>query len=238
MIARPDIPSSHPNYPYPITTVRQVPAIAITPDIWASPDPNVWPPFNPVPVFPIPRPWPGWTPKTYPRTVSGPVTEPVPVFEPVPDVVITPTGVFPTGPHVRTKPDTKTREGKYAAKGPYGLLAAQLLRLAAGTFGGITEVVDLVKAIYAALPAELIAQQPDNLAKKDLLPHMLGLIAKHYKSIDLGEAVENIAVNQVEDWAWGKYFKAVDKVSRTGTYYQGFDRELSNLNDLFREVYQ
>lgn len=237
MVARPDIPTSSPLYPYPTTTIKLIPQIAIAPNVWMDPDPNWWFPFDPEPHFPLPRPrvWPRPGPGTYPAPENGPSPVVVPPTLEHPDIDVTPEGVRPKPPHRRRPPDPRTREGKYRAKGAYATLAAYLLKLSAGTFGGITEAVDLISAIYAALPAELIARQPD-LARKDLIPHMLGMIARHYKTIDLGEALENIARNQIEDWVWGKYFKAVDLASRQGPYYNGFDRELGHLNDLMREL--
>lgn len=246
---RPHIPGNDtlPGVPAPKPV-----SIPVTPDYWLPWDPNWWTPLDPTPFNPNwpatpPRPYPNrpprkW-PRTYPESETGP--SPVPTPTPVPTGVPTTTTVTSTSPFPEikidpgrpVKPPRPVTERKYnVRRTPYALLATRLLQLASGTYGGITEVVDLVSAIYSAIPADILAKYPDGLAKKDLLPFMLGAIYANRNNIDWQEAVHNVAVNQIEDYAWGKYFKAVDDVSRNGPYYQGFDRELGALNELFQQV--
>lgn len=246
---RPHIPGNDtlPGVPIPAPVV-----IPTTPDFWLPWDPNWWAPLDPTPYNPNwpaapPRPYPNRPPRQWPRTYPesetgpypGPTTRVIPEGWPTTTTVTT-SNPFPeirVDPGRPVKPDWPTTERKYSVRRtPYALLATRLLQLAAGTYGGITEVVDLVSAIYSAIPAEILAKYPDGLAKKDLLPFMLGAIYANRNVIDWQEAVHNIAVNQIEDYAWGKYFKAVDDVSRNGPYYQGFDRELGALNELFQQV--
>ena len=247
---RPSRVSSLPPYT-PLVIPKSV-TVPYAPDFFLPWDPNYWAPLDPTPYSPNwpatpPRPYPNrpprrW-PRTYPESETGPT--PVPTRTPVPTGVPTTTTVTATSPFPEikidpgrpVKPPRPVTERKYnVRRTPYALLAARLLQLAAGTYGGITEVVDLVSAIYSAIPADILAKYPDGLAKKDLLPFMLGAIYANRNNIDWQEAVHNIAVNQIEDYAWGKYFKAVDDVSRNGPYYQGFDRELGALNELFQQV--
>lgn len=247
---RPSRPSNLPAYqPLVVPGPVQVP---VTPDFWLPYDPNWWTPLSPTPYNPnfpaapprrYPKRPPRPTPRTWPAPESGPVTVPLPPFVPVGVPTTTtvsvgnPFPVIDTGPIRPVKPTPTTTETKYnVRRSPYALLATRLLQLAAGTHGGITEVVDLVTAMYSAIPADVLARYPDGLAKKDILPFMLGAIYANRNNIDWQEAVHNIAVNQIEDYAWGKYFKAVDDVSRAGPYYQGFDRELGALNELFQQV--
>lgn len=212
---------------------------------FADPDPNAWTPFQweplfpPVPVYP-PRPSP--RPRTYPAPVTGPspvpVTNPYPLTEPnAPpvEVPLTPTAPFNPTPWTPPRPPRgPTTERKYGVG--KGSFMAWLLKLAAGTYGGITEMFDLVSAIYKALPPEFIARQPDNLSGDELLSHMMGAIWQQRANLDFKEAIHNIAVNQIEDAAWGRYFALVDKVNRSGTNYGGFDREFGYLNEVLQEV--
>lgn len=214
-------------------------------------DPNFWRPLDPTVYVPptVPyiqpdppyRPWPG--PDVGNDPGGEPVTDPL-----TPDIVATPdptprtrrvprTRTHTDRGHVRRRPDGRTEhEGKYSAsKTGFGRLAAILLRLAAGTYGGITEVIDLVSALYAALPDRLIAQQPD-LPRDQILAHMLGTIWANRSQLDMQEALHNVAVNAVEDWAWGKYFQAIANVSRRGPYLEGYQRQLDQLNTEFMDV--
>lgn len=233
-----------PTEDIPFTPGVQTPII---PDYALPPDPNWWTPLDPTPYIP-----PVNIPNAPPRPVSPPRTFPSPQYGPV----TTSPGIIPAGspttttvtaqaprPEIKIDNSRPMRPGRNKTERKYGVqrsgfaqLATRLLQLAAGTYGGITEVVDLVSAIYSAIPSEILARYPDNIPKKDLLPHMLGAIYANRNVIDYEEAIYNIAVNQIEDYAWGKYFKAVDDVSRNGQYYIGFDRELSNLNELFRSL--
>lgn len=227
--------------------VRQPPLIGFPEMPWLPLDPNFWLPLNPQPYSPnYPTPvWPRGNPKPQPRTyprprVVGntlPGVNPTP--KPLPDIVITSTGVS-TRPnqHRRWKPRKPyTKETKYTMRGPFMGLAAYLLRGAAKVYGGITEVVDFLSAIYNALPPEVIAKGP-TFPNGMIIPGLLGEIYKHADQIDVKKALYNIAKNQVEDAMWGRYFKAIDDVQRRGgPYYSGYDRELGKLNDLFKEIY-
>lgn len=204
-------------------------------------DPAAWWPTVPVPYVP-PVPRPVWEPSPYTPSfpvpvVSGPVPQPRPLTEP--GIQVTPRGPTKVRPgHTRVKPRPRDRERKFAGrKGFAHILAAWLLRVSSGVYNGITETVDLVSAIYSALPSEIIARHPNNLPQKDILPFMLGAIYRHIDQIDMQEALTNVAKNAIEDAAWGRYFAAVSKVTDRGTNYSGYDRELSELNDLFREIY-
>ena len=222
---------------------------------WYAPgldfDPNFWLPLSPVPFSPPPHgpvwpkgrnnPWgkprKGPKHKTFPSGQSG-YGNPLPKDKPTPSITISSTGVKTAPrPHVRGRPRGHNHEGgKYKASGPFAALAAQLLKDAANVYNGITEAVDLLKAVYSAIPSDILAQMPDDLPKAKLIPFMLASIWTFRNQIDYGEAVKNILLNQIEDAMWGRYFAAVDKVNRSGTYYGGFDRELGQLNELFREL--
>lgn len=233
--------------------------IPIIPPIYVSPwfelpwwDPNAWTPNSPVPF--VPPPWPRWRPdpegepNSYPppREV-GPKNEPRSRHRPrpkprddrQPDVVITPDGVHDKPPfHPRRPPQPRDRERKFSgSRGSFGLLAALLLRSAGRVYGGITELVDLLSAIYSAIPADVIASHPDNLPVKDLIPFMLSSIYDNIDVIDINEAIHNLATNAIEDAAWGRYFRASSRVTDYGPNHQGFDRENSELQQLLYELY-
>lgn len=204
---------------------------------FSDPDPNLWLPLQPYtppvpePVYP-PRNWPETDPRTYPRHVRGPNPHTDPKGNPKPRVRVRPK---PNIKHDRRPPTRREHESKYSAA--RGSLAGLLLLIASKAYNGITEAFDLVSAIYKALPPSIIARMPDNLTTGvDIMSHMLAAIWTYRAQIDMREAIINIAENQIEDAAWGRYFKAVDNVSRKGPNYQGFDRELGYLNDLFKEL--
>lgn len=204
---------------------------------FSDPDPNLWVPHQPYTPKPpervYPRSKPDPQPRTWPRSVSGPKPETrgdpdshkPPRVDPEPDI-----------PHTRKPPTPRERERKYSAA--RGSLAAELLRQAARVYNGVTEAFDLVSAVYKALPPGLISRQPDNLVgAHNIMQHMLGMIWQHRNEIDFGEAIKNIAMNQIEDAAWGRYFRTLDKINRTGTNVGGYDRELGYLNELYHELH-
>lgn len=232
--------------------VGPIPApIKIIPPFWLSPwwelppyRPWDWTPISPVPYRPplhrpVWQPHPEDNPQVYPkpREVGNdlPVTQP----DKTPDTetVITPTKVRTrTRQHWRRPPRTRDRERKYKMSGRgWNLLGQILLRYASRTYGGVTEVVDLLSAIYSALPDRLIAQHPD-IPKGEVIPFMLGQIYENFDQIDIGEAIYNIAANQIEDAAWGAYFRASRFVSEHGPNYDGFDRENSELQRQLQEL--
>lgn len=249
MIARPDAVSG--TYPNP-QIIQPVAPVVVNPDFVLPEDPNDWLPLIGVPFVPVPVPvWvPTPEPVSYPPPVvrgdDVPIVVPVPDIEPLPDEAVelryrrdTKKGRVwhRTQPHQRTKPTGRGKERKWmAANSRWALLATYLLRSAARVYGGMTEVVDLVSAVYAALPNEVISKHPDNLKPGEVLGFMLHQIYEHIDEVDVHEALENIYWNVIEDAAWGRYFGAVQKVTDRGTNYSGFDRELSELNDLFHQL--
>jgi len=211
------------------------------PDWYLDPDPNWWLPLAPTPyVVPSPTPYinpfpngdPG--PDTYPRSVRS--------YDPNPVSEIDDSGKPKTDTkdkHRRRRPRKRWEyESKYKPTGKFGLLAGALLGAASNTHGGITEVVDFVAAVYSSLPSQLIARDLNGLAKADVLPHMLGMIWAHRAKIDPVNAIHNLAANAVEDYVWGKYFKAMDQISKTkmGPYMVGFEREYGQLNNEFLDI--
>lgn len=203
-----------PLVPYPMTN--------------PNPPRRVWGPDN------RPDREPRRAPKKRPNTSVMPSPAGAPGTRPT--IVITRTGVgFSRTPH-KYKRDGAS---KYTVgKGGFAGLALALLQTASNVYNGVTETVDLIKAIYSALPDKVIASQPDNLPKNQIIGHMLETIWQHRGEIDLDEAVYNIASNLIEDAAWGRYFAAQNQIRRRGgPNVEGFDRELSQLNELFTQLY-
>lgn len=253
----PSVPGTRMNYteqwvlpagaqPAPGTPLIREPPAYIFPDPWLPLDPNFWLPLQPQPYSPnIPRKvWPNPKPKpqprTWPRSVKGnSLPNPLPTPKPIPDLVITGTGVsLRPNNHRRLRPRKPyTHETKYTMRGPFMGLASLLLSGASKVYNGITELVDLLTAIYESLPADVIAREPD-YGPGMVIPGLLESLWRNADKIDMRKAVANIAKNQIEDAVWGRYFKAIDDVQKKGgPYYSGYDRELSQLNDLFRELY-
>lgn len=227
--------------------------IKVIPPFWLSPwwelplNPNHWTPISPVPYRP-PLHRPVWNPDPDPFPDSWPKSREVgdnfPVRQPTPErppkereTVITRTRIRTRDrPHWRRPPRVRDRERKYKMSGRgWNLLGQILLRYASRTYGGVTEVVDLLSAIYSALPDRLIASHPD-IPKGEVIPFMLGQIYENFDQIDINEAIYNIAANHIEDAAWGAYFRASRFVSERGPNYDGFDRENSELQRELQEL--
>lgn len=217
---------------------RPGPGVAVEPNVNAPANPNQWPPFMPEPAYPFPQ-LPVPVPDFPPVTQAGPKPDEKPLLWPR-DVPETGAPSLPVRvvPAVFQPPRGPTKEGKYQPnRVGWGRIAVRLLGVAGKVYGANTEIVDLVKAVYAALPAQLIAQQPD-LPPSQVLGHMLGLIARHYREVDLQEAAYNIATNQIEDKAWGRYFGMLDKIQRqTNTSWaNSFDREIGFVREALEDA--
>lgn len=208
-------------------------------------DPVNWLPLAPYTY--VPTPWPVWDtppydPYQYPPIKSAGNRVPgavIPLPPPkYPGFGVGPKGSFDTDGHTRGRPHKpRNYEGKYTLKGPFAAVALRLLQAASRVYNGITETVDLLAAIYSALPADVIAREPDNIPDARVIEYMLGAIWKYRDQIDMNKAAGNILENLIEDKAWGRYFKALNDVRRTtGANVEGWDRELGQLNDLFREL--
>lgn len=216
--------------------------IPAVPNVGAPANPFEWPVFMPeAPPIPTPKPVqiadPNPIPYIRPNYPPRPWIEEGPVPTPRP---LTTVGTPPvtTPPAVYQPPRGPTKEGKYQPnRVGWGRIAVRLLGIGGKVYGAQTEIVDLVKAVYAALPAELIARQPD-LMPSEVLPHMLGLIARHYRQVDLQEAAYNIATNQLEDAAWGRYFGMLDKIQRSTntSWANSFDREIGFVREALEDA--
>ena len=212
--ARPDVPSGTP-YPVP-QKIIPVPPTWFVPDHYWPDDPNEWPPMQPKPDDPKRPVWPD---TKNPPDDTFPTTRVVGDGDPDLDPDLDPKGERrpryrrdpkphePWGPrdpkHDRRPRRKHEKENKFSGKTKFAKLAARLLQLASGTYGGITEVVDMVAAIYAALPDRLVAQDVNGLSDVEKLPHMLGMIWQHRQHIDMMEAMDNLAFNMIEDAAYG-----------------------------------
>ena len=243
--ARPDVPSGTP-YPVPMVIIP-VPPTHWYPDYYWPDDPNEWPPLQPKPDDPKKPVWPDVTDSpepTFPehKVVGDGDPELFPDLPPKGDRRTRyrrdpkPHEPYTKDPkHDRRRPRKREKEKKFNPRTKFAKLAVRLLQLASGTYGGITEVVDMVAAIYAALPARLIAQDVNNLPPRDVLPHMLGMIWAHRHHIDMMEAMDNLAFNMIEDAAYGWYFQALGDIGTGNPNLSGYDREMNLLYQEFRE---
>lgn len=231
----------------PIAQLDPEPQWTFLPDFVPMLDinPEFWPPLSPAPYVPPVIPVWGDNPRQIPAFEPDPNANGEPMGERrkryKPDVKIRPaTNATRVGrnTHQRRPPGKREYETKYNAKGFKGF-ALYALRIANGVYGGMTEVMDLAAALYSALPDHVIASRPDfrnGASMAEVLNEMLTTIWKHRAEIDYQEASYNLAVNQVEDWAWGKYFKAMKDMSQRGPYMEGYSREYGELQEVFLDA--
>lgn len=132
---------------------------------------------------PIEKPWP--RPPIRPR--PEPEVDPV---HPPPPVVVTDTF------HVRRPPERGERERKTLASG--GIVS--LLRYV----NAATEAADAIEALWEAIPKNL-------RGKSKKVQDMTADLWKHWRSIDIRNAVINLIMNQIEDFAYGQ----IGKLSKT-----------------------
>lgn len=151
-------------------------------------------PFPPVAPSPAPAPAPG--PQAPPGTVTGAPSEPTMRWRSTRSLpqLRTPRK-FPRRPRRREK-EKKVRMGAFAARVMW-------------VVGQVTEGLDLIDAIYAALPDELRSMHYHELGEFAPTPQdKLLWIAKHFQEIDGGKMVENIAMNWAEDEVIGRLSSA------------------------------
>jgi len=78
---------------------------------------------------------------------------------------------------------------------------ANAFNLIRRVFEGAFESIEVIEAIYLALPKNVRDFYPD-ITRRDPAG-MIWLINKHFQTIDLQEMVENILWNEVEDYIYG-----------------------------------
>lgn len=92
-------------------------------------------------------------------------------------------------------PGMKERKGK----------AWRLFELIGDAFGGATEVMDIVDAMWDALPKEYRTYSYRNGYKiKPAWDRRWADVYLHYDKLDIDEALKNIYANQIEDYLIGK----------------------------------
>lgn len=180
--------------------------------------------LNPVgaPAFPRPRPvwWspPRWAPVTpeFPDVGPRPAPKsPLAPLHPNANSVTGPTGVIevtpfnpprPVSPKGPRPPGRGTKERK-AGLPPW---AAAIWH----GVGPITEGVDLVNAVYEALPRRIKVEAYNKYGRQPTPQEKLMLIYNNIGKLNVGKAVTNIVENQVEDFVIGKFGKALGQASR------------------------
>lgn len=90
-----------------------------------------------------------------------------------------------------------------------------IMNVASGSFVGrvinaVTETKDVVDAIYDALPYSIRKKYRNNIPAQEKAKIIYANLGK----VDMQKAIENLAWNQVEDFAYGKLGKAVGKANR------------------------
>lgn len=106
--------------------------------------------------------------------------------------------LIPTSTKVRFR-DFNPRDKKAKLEGDPGSVAwaYKWLRRGAAAYEAGSELKDFVECLWEALPK-------DKRGKADDLPSMLRDLAKNWEYMDIGEAVKNLAYNNLEDKIVGK----------------------------------
>lgn len=183
-------------------------------DPWSPEMPDVGP--RPAP-RPNPNPWPEPYPAPYPNPNPSPNPNPNP--NPVPGIVSPPK---PNGSSaVVQAPNGRPRPGSVSGPRPPGRgtkeRKAGLPPWAAFAWraaGPITEGVDLIDAVYEALPKSLkqayyrkYKRQPNPLER-------LRIIYLHINKLNMGDVVKNIVEMQIEDFISGKAGQALTSAGK------------------------
>lgn len=108
-------------------------------------------------------------------------------------------------PHVRQPPGKGTKERK---------LNLSIGGVPGKIIGGVTEAVDAVDAIYAALPSKY---KSPGLTPQEKAAQ----IYRHFDQVDLRKALANLFVQQVSDRAWGTIGKAAAQAAVKGGLPRG-----------------
>lgn len=145
---------------------------------------------------------------------------PVP-FQPIPPFPPTPGDGPPYKPG-RPKPGEKEKKGKL----PNSLWLQFLLALR--RIGeGLTEMVDLLEAIFGALPQDLInklyaAAKRKDPKFKDWTPQQkLAILYKYANLIDMGKMAENVIMNDLQDRFFGSIGNYARELLQKNPYWRG-----------------
>ena len=206
-------PREHPNAD---PRKRRWRRVRVSPRPDALPGPEVFP--EPSPGAPAPGPSPSPRPGPEPMPRPQPVPQPRPVPQPEPytppidleeaDASPNPDGGWDRRPptHRQTRPPKRVRERKLILRTGLGKI-----------YGGITEAVDAIDAVYYAIPARYRRNERTPQAK-------LAAIYRNVDRLDYDKALRDYLVAQAIDMVVGKtnrlvndaYFKAYMKTGQIG----------------------
>lgn len=168
-------------------------------------DPEIYPPGLPVFEPPLPLPW-----EVVPNRPGVPPYETTKTRQQVnePGVSWSPSeGVKPTAPHVVARPAPRTKERK-VRDGTSNKFWLRAFKSAQKQFHRLTEAGDLIDSWYEALPKKYQTCKPRT-------PQcMMMQIYDNAEHLDIGQALLNMAYNEVEDRVAGKFFGQLDKSAR------------------------
>lgn len=189
--------------------------------IWPESEPALEPTVNPMAV-PVGRPGPEKAPVPYrliPYRQANPFLSPHEQSNWGPRTLVREAGelswkfdpryrsrVRPEAkPHVRQPPGKGTKERK---------LNLSIGGVPGKIIGGVTEAVDAVDAIYAALPRKY---KSPGLTPQEKAAQ----IYRHFDEVDLRKALANLFVQQVSDRAWGTIGRAAAQAAVKGGLPRG-----------------
>lgn len=207
-------PFPSPNYFYHCTWEKIVPKSP------AQPDP-VAPTIPGQKIWEVPYSWPATLPGLVPwgQPLLNPFPDPVPVRLAPQQPRTNPWGetvrgprpnprTFPNRPDLPHKPPPRTKERKamLALGGPMAWIV-----------GALTESMDAVDALYRALPEwlrkRLWKEHGGYMSPWD----KANALYRHLGDVDIGKAVNNLIMDEIEDRAWG----ALGRITATANRIRG-----------------
>nr|QXN72839.1 MAG: hypothetical protein [Microvirus sp.] len=205
-----ELPQPNPDEP-PVMLPERIPFV------WQAPwvDPFSLPIQRPVP-YPEPPPYrviphrttnPYRVPQTQRQVGHGRVSLGPKL---APRLVVGPRGaVAQPGRHRPARPGQRVKERKVK------VLAVSPSLPVVRIFSQVTEAGDLIDAVYEALPEDL-------RKGRRRMTRKLKQIYDHYDKVDIGQAIENIIENQLEDFVIGKVGQGASKGAQRIGWHRGF----------------
>ena len=163
-------------------------------------------PFEPVPLEVPFVPW--FDPFLNPPLAPAPAPLPKPIrHPPLPELPYPEKGEAGYGPRPDLRPDASPNGRPWPSRPPQGTKERKIKTGSSSAtawllwlLGQISEVGDLVDALFDALPDAVKSKYPDNTAG-----HLRGLY-ENLDKVDVTEAVHNLWTNNVEDHYLGQFF--------------------------------
>lgn len=133
--------------------------------------------------------------------------------------------------HIQDKPPKKEKE--------YKVKVSRSMSIALGAISTTTEALDMISAIYDALPVAFRPRFKNTpFEKYSVTPYeKMQAIIKHHKNLDIGLALWNILNQQADDTVVAMYGKAGGRISKDHGHFQ-YGAGINRVSRLLREGQQ